>query len=224
MKIAVTATGQDMDAEVDPRFGRCAYFLIIETEDGSFEAVENPNSGVGSGAGIQSAQLLAERGVQALLTGNCGPNAYQTLSAAGIDVTVGCSGPVKDAVEQFRSGGTSSTEAPNVPGHFGASGNAGAGMGGGGMGGGMGLGMGRGGGGGRGRGGGGGRGMGRGGGRGMGRAGAGAGPGPGFAPVGPPSAEPNSQQELNMLQQQAAALSEQLQQIQERIKQLEEGP
>jgi predicted Fe-Mo cluster-binding NifX family protein len=82
MKIAVTTSAPDLQAQIDPRFGRCPYFLIVETDDLSFEAVENPNLGLSSGAGIQSAQLLAERGVKQVLTGNCGPNAHSTLSAA----------------------------------------------------------------------------------------------------------------------------------------------
>jgi len=187
MNIAITATGPSLDANVDPRFGRCPYFLIVDTDTLKFEAVENSNVMLGGGAGIQSAQLMAEKGVQSVLTGNCGPNAYQTLSAAGIGVIIGCSGAAADVVEQFKAGGFDATGAPNVAGKFGLGGapdtpqdpsmplqqqgvtGGGMGMGGGGgrgMGGGGGRGMG--GGGGRGMGGGGGRGMGGGGGRGMG--------------------------------------------------------
>ena len=108
-----------MDAAVDPRFGRCACFLIVETDDLTFEAVENPNVMLGGGAGIQSAQLMSEKGVRFVLTGNCGPNAYRTLSAAGIPVITGCSGPVRDVVAQFQAGGVSATGGPNVEGHFG---------------------------------------------------------------------------------------------------------
>ena len=119
VKIAVTATGRDLEAEVDPRFGRCPYFLIVETDDLSFEALENPNIAAGSGAGIQSAQMVAEKGVGALLTGNCGPNAYQALSAAGVQVIVGVAGPVRDAVEAFKAGSLSAASQPNVQSHFG---------------------------------------------------------------------------------------------------------
>ena len=104
MKVAVTATGPSLDAAMDPRFGRCSYFVLVETDDMTFEAIENANSSLGGGAGIQSAQLMAQKGVKAVLTGNCGPNAHQTLSAAGIDVFVGCSGTVSEAVERFKSG------------------------------------------------------------------------------------------------------------------------
>ncbi|RPI17589.1 MAG: dinitrogenase iron-molybdenum cofactor biosynthesis protein [Acidobacteria bacterium] len=104
MKIAVTTTAPDLQAQIDPRFGRCPYFLIVETDDLSFQAVENPNLGLSSGAGIQSAQLLTEHGVKHVLTGNCGPNAHKTLLAAGIDVIVGCLGIVKDLIEQYKAG------------------------------------------------------------------------------------------------------------------------
>ena len=119
MKIAVTASGPTLDDQVDPRFGRCPYFLIVETDTMEFEALENANIAVGGGAGIQSGQLMADRDVKAVLTGNCGPNAFQTLGAAGIQVIVGVSGVVRQAVEQFKSGGFSTASDPNVASHFG---------------------------------------------------------------------------------------------------------
>ena len=122
MKIGVTATGAGLEASVDPRFGRCAFFVIVETDDMVFEAVENPNVMLGGGAGIQSAQLMAERGVRAVLTGNCGPNAHQTLAAAGVNLIVGCSGTVRDAVEQYKAGRLATTDGPNVASHFGVRG------------------------------------------------------------------------------------------------------
>jgi predicted Fe-Mo cluster-binding NifX family protein len=170
MRIAVTAVEPQLDAAVDPRFGRCPFFLIVETDNLSLEAVNNESQALGQGAGIQCARLLAERGVKCVLTGNCGPNAHQTLSAAGIDVVVGCTGTVRQVVEQFKAGQLRPSATANVPGHSGlGTGGApvtpgppplvgpGAGLG---MGRGMGHGRGRGGGGGRG-----GRGRGRCGGR-----------------------------------------------------------
>ncbi|HPQ41169.1 MAG TPA: NifB/NifX family molybdenum-iron cluster-binding protein, partial [bacterium] len=74
MKIAVTSTGTTLDDRVDPRFGRCPYFLVIDTETLEAETLENPNVALGGGAGIQSAQAMAQRDVKAVLTGNCGPN------------------------------------------------------------------------------------------------------------------------------------------------------
>ena len=119
MKIAVTATGPDLEAKVDPRFGRCQYFLCVDTDDMSFEAVENSNISLGSGAGIQSAQVMAERGIQCVLTGNCGPNAFQVLSAAGIKVVTGVSGKVQDAVRDYKAGKYHASSQPNVSGHWG---------------------------------------------------------------------------------------------------------
>jgi predicted Fe-Mo cluster-binding NifX family protein len=122
MKVAVTATGPSLDAALDPRFGRCPCFVLVETDDLTFETVENGNSSLGGGAGIQSARLMAQQGVKAVLTGNCGPNAHETLSAAGIDVVVGCSGTVAEAVARFASGQLSVASAPNVASHAGMGG------------------------------------------------------------------------------------------------------
>jgi len=119
MKVAVTAKGPSLDDEVDQRFGRCAYFLIVEADTMEFEALENANTALGGGAGIQSGQLMADRDVKVHLTGNCGPNAFQTLGAAGIQVIVGVSGIVRDAIEQFKSGDLSAASDPNVASHFG---------------------------------------------------------------------------------------------------------
>jgi len=119
MKIAITTAGPTLDTAVDPRFGRCAYFLIVETDDLTFEAIENPNMELGGGAGIQSAQLVAAKGVKFVLTGNSGPNAHQTLSAANIGVVIGCSGLVKDVIEQFKAGQLNAVGEPNVASHFG---------------------------------------------------------------------------------------------------------
>lgn len=116
MRIAVTAVEPYLDAEVDPRFGRCPYFVVVETDNMGFEAIENLNQALGQGAGIQSARWLAERGVRHVLTGNCGPNAHQALTAANVGVVLGCAGTVRGVVEHFVSGGMQGTDAPNIPG------------------------------------------------------------------------------------------------------------
>ena len=103
MKIAVSATGKDLNSELNPRFGRCEYFIIVETNDMSFDAFENENNELSSGAGIQSASFIASKGVGVVLTGNCGPKAAQTFSAAGIKVLTGFSGTVKNAIEKFKT-------------------------------------------------------------------------------------------------------------------------
>jgi len=87
MRIAITAAGPTLDAEVDPRFGRCPYFIIVDPETMEFEAVDNSSAMAAGGAGISAAQAIAGKGVQAVLTGNCGPNAYGVLSSADIQVT-----------------------------------------------------------------------------------------------------------------------------------------
>ncbi len=149
MKIAVTSTGPSLDAQVEPRFGRCPWFLVGETETMQFEAVENTNANLGGGVGIQAGQTMAKMGVTHVLTGNCGPNAHQTLSAAGISIVVGCSGRVRDMIERFKSDRLTASAGANVQDHFGMGGNGGNDMarGGGrgqGMGGGRGMGSGRG--------------------------------------------------------------------------------
>jgi predicted Fe-Mo cluster-binding NifX family protein len=155
MRIAITANGPTMDANVDPRFGRCAYFLVVDTDTLETEAVENSNAALGQGAGIQSAQLMATKQVKYVLTGNCGPNAHETLSAAGIGVILNCSGTAREVVERFKAGQFQASGEANVPGHSGETGPVppvavpGAG---GGKGGGQGRGRGRGGGQGQGRG------------------------------------------------------------------------
>ena len=131
---------------------------ILEECKFKFESIENANIAASGGAGIQSAQFVASKGAKAVITGNCGPNAVQTLSASGVEVFVGQSGTIRDVIERYTRGELKSTSTPNVASHYGM-----------GMGAGMGRGMGQGRGMGRGRGGGMGRGMGRGMGLGMGR-------------------------------------------------------
>ena len=242
MKIAVTSTGPTLDDNVEARFGRCAYFFVIDTDTMEYEAIENPNIALGGGAGIQSAQLMSEKGVTAVLTGNCGPNAFDVFGQAGIQVIVGVSGPVHNAVEQFKAGAFSSASGPNVASHFGMNaapagptpteqpmtGPIGQGPGTGrglGMGGGrgMGRGMGRGGGMGRGMR----RGMGRGGGmgRGMGTAvGFGVGNWPAVEqPASPSESDVDPAQVQVFLQDQAQVLEQQKHQTEQRIRELETG-
>jgi predicted Fe-Mo cluster-binding NifX family protein len=119
MKICITSSGKTLDSTVDSRFGRCAYFIIYDTGTGNFEAQENSNAQFQGGAGIQSAQFVASYGVKAVLTGNVGPNAYQTLNAAGIEIYTGVSGNIKEAIEQYKAGKLKITQAPSVKSKFG---------------------------------------------------------------------------------------------------------
>jgi len=217
MKVAVTAVGPSLDDEVDPRFGRCAYFVVVDPGTMESEAIENASVSLGHGAGIQSAQVMSEKGVEVVLTGNCGPNAFMTLSAAGIQVILGVGGSAREAVEQFKSGALSSAAGANVAGHFGTGGPGAGGRVGMGMGPGMGMGRGTG------RRGGMGRGMGMGRGRGMGMgAGMMGGPAPGPGGPGRGGSEPSSKtEELGTLKSQAQEMQGQLEQIMDRIKELE---
>jgi predicted Fe-Mo cluster-binding NifX family protein len=151
MKIAVSSTGKNMNSQLDPRFGRCAYYLAVDSDDMSFEVYPNESAAMGGGAGIQAAQFLASKGVQAVITGNCGPNAVQILSAAGIELSTSQTGIVKEVVERFKKGELRPTSEATVDSHFGMAPGAGSGPGGG-MGGGGGMRQGMGGGRGRGRG------------------------------------------------------------------------
>ena len=119
MRICITSTGKDLDSDVDPRFGRCKYFLIIDTDTMNVEAISNESAVAYGGAGIQSAQTIARTNVKVLLTGNVGPNAFQTLKAAGVEIITGVNGTVREAVERYKAGGVDKTEAPTVGGHFG---------------------------------------------------------------------------------------------------------
>jgi len=117
--VAVSAAGPNLDAPVDPRFGRCAYFMIVDTDTMQYEAVPNTSLNAASGAGIQAAQTIAGKGVKAVLTGNIGPNAYQALSAARIQIITGVTGTIKEAVTKYRKGEFKETNSPTVGGHFG---------------------------------------------------------------------------------------------------------
>ena len=119
MKICVSAVSASLDAQVDPRFGRCQYFVIVDTETMRFEATPNMSRSVPHGAGIQAAQAAVNKGAQVVLTGNIGPNAFQALSAAGIKVLIGAFGTVREAVERYKRGELKETGAPTVRGHFG---------------------------------------------------------------------------------------------------------
>jgi len=101
MKIAVSATGGSLNAQMDARFGRCQYFVIVDSETMKFNAFSNPNIDVAGGAGPASAREIAKRGAQVLITGNVGVNAQQALEAAGIKVVTGAAGTVKEVVENY---------------------------------------------------------------------------------------------------------------------------
>lgn len=97
MMIAITSSGSDLDADIDPRFGRCPFFTLIDTESGTSESLNNPFTDATGGAGTQAAQWVLDHNVHALVTGRCGPKAMLVLEDAGIHVVEGASGKVRDA-------------------------------------------------------------------------------------------------------------------------------
>ena len=119
MKICVTAQGNTLDAELDPRFGRCQYFLVVDPETLEFEAIQNPNLDATGGAGIQSGQFMANKQVGVIITGNVGPNAFQTLQAANIEVITGATGTIRGTLEQYNQGLLKPTTSPSVNSKFG---------------------------------------------------------------------------------------------------------
>ncbi len=119
MKVAISSTGTDLDAQIDTRFGRCAFFLLIETDTMTFDCIDNSAMALGGGAGIQAAQLVTDKGARAVITGNCGPNAVQTLTAGGVELFAGQSGTVRAAIEKFKNKQLSSTGSANVADHYG---------------------------------------------------------------------------------------------------------
>jgi predicted Fe-Mo cluster-binding NifX family protein len=104
MKLAVSSSGTDLDSSIDPRFGRCSHFVIVETDDMSYDAFENENAALGGGAGIQSAQFVVSKGAGAVLTGRCGPKAEQALSAAAVELFTDQTGTVRDSIERYKKG------------------------------------------------------------------------------------------------------------------------
>ena len=136
MKIAVSSLGTDLDAPVDLRFGRTQYYVLVESDDMTFETIQNPHMSASGGAGIQAAQMMSNQGVQTVISGILGPNAYQTLQAIGIPMYQATGGSVREAVEAFKAGQLNQILQPG-PAHAGMGGRgmgrAGAGMGRGGM-------------------------------------------------------------------------------------------
>ena len=119
MKIAITSTGPKLEDKVDPRFGRCRYFILFDTDTNKFEALENTGAQGMGGVGIQSGQIMADKGVETVLTGSCGPNAFQTLQAAGIKVITGVSDSVQEAIDKFKSDKLKAISQANAAAHSG---------------------------------------------------------------------------------------------------------
>ena len=123
MKIAVSATGEGLDASSSPIFGRSQYLVLVETDTLGCESLPNPAISASGGAGIQAAQFLVGHGVQALVTGNVGPNAFQVFSAAQIPVYLYDGSNVRQAVEAFVEGELAEASGPTTRSHSGLGGS-----------------------------------------------------------------------------------------------------
>ncbi len=119
MKVAVTSTGNTLDSPVDLRLGRAKWILVVDTDTGDFEAYDNQDSAEANhGAGTQTAQQLSQLGVEAVITGNIGPNAYRAIGPTNIKVYLVTGGTVQEAVEHFKAGSLGEVEEANVRGHW----------------------------------------------------------------------------------------------------------
>ncbi|OPZ82613.1 MAG: Dinitrogenase iron-molybdenum cofactor [bacterium ADurb.Bin429] len=119
MKIAVPAVDREPTAMIDARFGRAPWFLVYDTETQAWEAVANTsNLQTAQGAGIQSAETIARRGVAVVLAPHCGPKAFRVLQAAGVTVHLGVSGTVNDALTAYQAGQLPPAVAADVEGHW----------------------------------------------------------------------------------------------------------
>ncbi len=119
MKIAISSRGPELASEVDPRFGRASYILVIDTETSEFEALDNSaNVNAFKGAGIQAATMVSDKGAEVLMTGYCGPKAFQVLEAAGIKVVNDASGTVSESVARFKAGKVNYSNSANAEAHW----------------------------------------------------------------------------------------------------------
>ncbi|HQL01680.1 MAG TPA: NifB/NifX family molybdenum-iron cluster-binding protein [Smithellaceae bacterium] len=119
MKIAITTSGNDLSAPLDPRFGRAPKFLIYDLEADTFNVIDNlQNLNAAQGAGIQSGQNIARQGVKALVTGHCGPKAFRVLQAAGIKIFNTSASTVAEALDQYRTGKLTEAGSADVEGHW----------------------------------------------------------------------------------------------------------
>ena len=119
MKVAVTSQGKELSSEIDPRFGRAKWILLVDTQTGVTGAYDNTvNLNIAQGAGIQTGQNVAKLGAEAVITGNIGPNAFKTLSTANVKVYLSKAKTIQEAIESFKSGELNEVSQANVEGHW----------------------------------------------------------------------------------------------------------
>jgi predicted Fe-Mo cluster-binding NifX family protein len=119
VKVAFTASGNTLDAPMDPRFARAAGYIIYDTDTDTFAAVDNRKVlDTAHGAGILATESIVGQGVNCVVTGHCGPNAFRALSAAGIRIYKAQNQTVAEALEAYRAGALPLLESADVDGHW----------------------------------------------------------------------------------------------------------
>ncbi|MFO7835236.1 MAG: NifB/NifX family molybdenum-iron cluster-binding protein [Candidatus Thorarchaeota archaeon] len=112
MKVCITASDDNLQSPIDPRFGRCAYFIIVDTDTMNANAIKNQAASTTGGAGVQAAQTVASSGAEVIITGGVGPNAHSALQSSGMQILTGASGTVNDAIEAFKAGELTEIQSP----------------------------------------------------------------------------------------------------------------
>ena len=119
MKVIVSSDGENLDSQVDPRFGRAFKFMLVDTDTGEAKTIDNSASmNAAQGAGIQAAETISKLGAECLITGHCGPKAFRALQAAGVEVYTGASWTISEAIEKLKSHELELSTGPDVGGHW----------------------------------------------------------------------------------------------------------
>jgi predicted Fe-Mo cluster-binding NifX family protein len=119
LKLAITTTGQTLDAPMDRRFGRAEGFLLYDLETEGYSVLDNDqNLQAAQGAGIQAAQTVVNSGAGAVITGHCGPKAFRVLSVANVAIYNCEAATVADAIDQYKSGHLKPAQSADVEGHW----------------------------------------------------------------------------------------------------------
>jgi len=119
MKIVVTAETENLTSQIDLRFGRAKYLIVVDTDTGAFEAHDNSvNLNAAQGAGIQTSGNIVNLGAEAVITGNVGPNAFRTLNTAGVRIFLADKQTVQEAIDSFKAGKLKEVDKANVEGHW----------------------------------------------------------------------------------------------------------
>jgi predicted Fe-Mo cluster-binding NifX family protein len=116
MKVIITGMDQSIEGAFNPRFGRSEYFILVDTDTGTWETFENPGSKAAGGAGPQAVQFIADKGSQAVISGRYGPSAFTALQAAGIKAYIANQETVKGVLEKFQAGELEPIHTPTGPG------------------------------------------------------------------------------------------------------------